>query len=118
MNGWIQHCKEYAKKHKCSYKDAMKRAKSTYKKGSGVADVLLDPERLQRKEQDGQNFLNDLERRVQARDGAYGKERMQRTMVKTKGKKESKLIDKATCQEIKKSYVKPHCRSKRKLKKK
>lgn len=29
---WIMHCKEYASKHNCSYKDAMKLAKSSYKK--------------------------------------------------------------------------------------
>ncbi len=70
MNTWIQHCKEYAKKHKCFYKDAMKRTKSSYKKGRVANDALLDPERMKRKEQDGQNFLDDLERCVQGRDGA------------------------------------------------
>ena len=76
--------------------------------------VYIDIVSILRNEQDGQNFLDDLERRVQARDGAYGEERMQRTMVKTRGKKVSIPIDKAICEERKKSYVKPHCRSKRK----
>ncbi len=30
---WIEHVKAYAKKHKCSYKEAMSRAKASYKKG-------------------------------------------------------------------------------------
>ena len=29
---WIEHCKAYAKAHSCSYKDAMKAAKASYKK--------------------------------------------------------------------------------------
>jgi hypothetical protein len=31
-NPWISHVKAYSKKHKCSYKDAMKCAAATYKK--------------------------------------------------------------------------------------
>ena len=31
-NPWISHVKAYSKKHKCSYKDAMKCAGATYKK--------------------------------------------------------------------------------------
>lgn len=31
-NKWINHCKEYADKHNISYRDAIKQAKSTYKK--------------------------------------------------------------------------------------
>jgi hypothetical protein len=33
VNGWIAHVKSYAKKHKVSYKEAMGKAKSTYKGG-------------------------------------------------------------------------------------
>ena len=84
------------------------------KKMQFIHVLYIDIVSILRKEQDGQNFLDDLERRVQARDGAYGEERMQRTMVKTRGKKVSIPIDKAICEERKKSYVKPHCRSKRK----
>ena len=29
-SAWVQHCKNYAKEHNCSYKDAMKQAKATY----------------------------------------------------------------------------------------
>lgn len=32
MNAWIQHVKDYQAKHKCSYKEAMQKAKMTYKK--------------------------------------------------------------------------------------
>jgi len=39
---WILHVKEYAKKHNCSYRDAMKKAGSTYKSGRGQA-LLLAP---------------------------------------------------------------------------
>lgn len=39
MNKWIQHVKEYQKKHNCSYKDALKGAKMTYnKKGGSLYD--------------------------------------------------------------------------------
>jgi hypothetical protein len=31
-SAWIAHCKAYAAKHKCSYKEAMKAAKASYKK--------------------------------------------------------------------------------------
>jgi len=31
-SAWIAHCKAYAKEHKCSYKEAMKLAKASYKK--------------------------------------------------------------------------------------
>jgi hypothetical protein len=31
-SNWIAHCKAYAKEHKCSYKEAMKAAKASYKK--------------------------------------------------------------------------------------
>lgn len=35
---WIEHCKTYAKKHKCSYGEALKKAKYSYKtmKGGGA----------------------------------------------------------------------------------
>ena len=31
-NPWVEHCKAYAKKHKCSYRDAIKLAGPSYKK--------------------------------------------------------------------------------------
>jgi len=34
-NAWIKHCKKYQKKHNCSYKEAMKKSKKTYKPQSG-----------------------------------------------------------------------------------
>ena len=34
-NEWIEHCKAYAKANNCSYKEAMSKAKPSYKKGSG-----------------------------------------------------------------------------------
>ena len=36
MNEWIMHVKAFQKMHGCSYKDALKRASATYKKGSGL----------------------------------------------------------------------------------
>jgi len=37
MSQWIQHVKQYAKTHHCSYKDALKLSRSSYKsKGSGI----------------------------------------------------------------------------------
>jgi hypothetical protein len=30
MNAWLQHVKDYQKKHGCSYKTAMQKAKATY----------------------------------------------------------------------------------------
>ena len=32
---WIKHVQKYSKEHNCSYKDAMSRAKASYKKQSG-----------------------------------------------------------------------------------
>jgi hypothetical protein len=32
-NDWINHCKAYSKANNCSYKEAMSRAKPSYKKG-------------------------------------------------------------------------------------
>ena len=32
MSGWIAHVKQYAKTHKISYKEGLKKASSTYKK--------------------------------------------------------------------------------------
>ena len=40
MNPWIQHCKKYATDNNCSYTDALKRAKATYKKHSGAGNVF------------------------------------------------------------------------------
>jgi hypothetical protein len=31
MSAWVEHCKKYAKEHGCSYKQAMKDAKASYK---------------------------------------------------------------------------------------
>ena len=33
-NPWLKHVKAYQAKHNCSYKDALKGAKATYKKGT------------------------------------------------------------------------------------
>lgn len=35
-HSWINHCKEYAKQNNCSYRQAMKEAKATYKSGKGL----------------------------------------------------------------------------------
>ena len=32
MNDWIKHVKAYQAKHGCSYKEALQKAKATYKK--------------------------------------------------------------------------------------
>ena len=39
-NPWLKHVKAYQAKHNCSYKDALKGAKATYKKGRGVFDDI------------------------------------------------------------------------------
>ena len=41
MNSWIKHVKAYQAKHGCSYKDALKGARTSYKKGGGMFDDLL-----------------------------------------------------------------------------
>jgi len=38
-NPWIQHVKQYAKEHNLSYKDALKKARPSYQKGSGYVDT-------------------------------------------------------------------------------
>jgi hypothetical protein len=43
-NAWIEHCKKYQQKHNCSWKEAMIRAKATYKKGAGSPN--LDPSKV------------------------------------------------------------------------
>jgi hypothetical protein len=40
MNPWISHVKNYQAKHGCSYKEALQKSKATYKKGSGILDIL------------------------------------------------------------------------------
>ncbi len=35
---WITHVKAYAKANKCSYGDAMQRAKPSYQKGGGIVN--------------------------------------------------------------------------------
>lgn len=48
-NPWIDHVKKYASKHSCSYGEAMKRAKSSYRRVSGGMNPLLpDPTAFQR----------------------------------------------------------------------
>jgi len=39
-NSWIEHCKEYAKKHNVSYRQALKDAKPSYKGGSLKSKVI------------------------------------------------------------------------------
>jgi hypothetical protein len=51
MNKWIVHVKKYAKKHNCSYKDALKLSKATYlpyllggsEGGIRGSDIIYDP---------------------------------------------------------------------------
>jgi hypothetical protein len=40
-NQWVEHCRAYAKKNNCSYRDAMSKAKTSYhrKRGSGIQDI-------------------------------------------------------------------------------
>ena len=56
MSEWIKHVKKYQEKFNCSYKDALKGAKHTYKKqrGSGallsrIKDEDMNPEQLNKK---------------------------------------------------------------------
>ena len=39
-NAWIQHVKSYAREHNCSYGDAMKGAKSTYRNGQSGSGIV------------------------------------------------------------------------------
>ena len=41
-NAWINHVKAYAKKHKCSYREAMSKAKASYKGGKGKKQTKKD----------------------------------------------------------------------------
>ena len=69
VNQWIQHVKQYAAQHGCSYSDALKRAKSSYQssakprrksmKGKGMFD-FLDPN----KNGANQFFTQDLPREL------------------------------------------------------
>jgi hypothetical protein len=118
MNDWVKHVKAYQKKHGGTYANALKNAGKTYrKKKKGGADLLLDPERMKRKEQSGEDFLANLESRVQNKEGAYGDERLQG--VYAKGKRRSaratpKPVEtKQSCDIQEKSFVKSHCRKKR-----
>jgi hypothetical protein len=43
MNPWISHVKAYQAKHGCSYKEALQKSRATYKKGSGILDILGKP---------------------------------------------------------------------------
>lgn len=41
-NAWVQHCRDYAEKHGCSYKDAMQKSKGTYK---GTGEKKYEPKK-------------------------------------------------------------------------
>jgi len=41
-NPWINHVKQYQDKHKCSYKEALSKSKSTYKKGQSGGNIIGD----------------------------------------------------------------------------
>jgi hypothetical protein len=43
MNAWISHVKSYQAQHGCSYKDALRGASATYRKGSGLRNQSYDP---------------------------------------------------------------------------
>ena len=45
-NPWLKHVKVYQAKHNCSYKDALKGAKATYKKGRGVFEDIMKSRRI------------------------------------------------------------------------
>ena len=47
MNPWIEHVKAYSKKNKCSYNEALKKAKKTYKKGAGACNSRPTPQQQQ-----------------------------------------------------------------------
>ena len=54
---WITHVKAYAKANKCSYGDAMSRAKSSYQTGGGFLRNAHDYVRKHRVISRGANFL-------------------------------------------------------------
>ncbi len=118
MNDWVKHVKAYHKEHGGTFANALKNAGKTYrKKKKGGADPLLDPERMKRKEQSGENFLADLEKRIQNREGQYGDEKLQG--VYARGRKRSARVTpspaetKQSCERQQKSFVKSHCRKKK-----
>ena len=47
-SAWINHVKEYAKKNNCSYKEALSKASTTYKKGSGVGSSRRKKNNIQK----------------------------------------------------------------------
>jgi hypothetical protein len=92
MNPWIQHVKAYQAKHGCPFREAMKKAKASYKPQKGgarkIAPVLVtapakpakvfslsdSTTRQQRKEQANEDFFADLERKIANKEGAFGLE--------------------------------------------
>jgi hypothetical protein len=91
-NPWITHVKEYCNTHNCSYKEALKKAKSTYNKQKGGArriaptlvtqpsvpapefkeDGGLSSSHMKRKKKAGKAFLADLERKILNQEGKFG----------------------------------------------
>ena len=89
-NSWITHCQNYQKQHGCTYSEAMKKSRSSYKsKKKTKRGGAFSDEYLKRKEKAGQSWLDDLEKRVNAGDGKYGQDSMQKTMLRTKAKQDS-----------------------------
>ncbi len=92
-----------------------RRTKKDILAGRGVGD-LLDPERLRRKDESGQNFLDDLERRIQADEGGYGSERLKGVFARGKRKSimSKTVASKSSCKEANKAFVNAHCRKTKK----
>lgn len=67
MNPWIKHVKDFASKHKITYREAMSKAKSTYKtqKGSGHMGSKISDEKtakLERELSDAKQNLKNLKK--------------------------------------------------------
>ncbi len=54
---WIMHVKSYAKANKCSYGDAMSRAKPSYQKGGGIVNDAHDWLKKEQLISRGNNYL-------------------------------------------------------------
>ena len=102
-NSWITHCQNYQKQHGCTYSEAMKKSRSSYtkskknnnkkkktKRGGALPNPSDMEEHFKRKEKAGQSWLDDLEKRVKAGDGKYGQDSVQKSILHTKAKQDSK----------------------------
>lgn len=66
-NRWIEHVKKYARKHNCSYGEAMKKAKKSYKPVASLGKGIG----FSRPKQTRQDRIDEIDERIEDLTGRY-----------------------------------------------